>query len=96
MNRIKKYLSLSVIGFALLLSGCEDNKTVRPLSWSKTDNSKISVELVLTHDGIKIYRFWDGWKYVYYTDARGKTQWEERTTVGKRTIITPYSVETAE
>ena len=96
MNLIKKYLSLSVIGAVLLLSGCEDNKTVQPLSWSETDNSKISVELVLTHDGIKIYRFWDGWKYVYYTDARGKTQWEERTVAGKQIVITPYSVETAE
>jgi hypothetical protein len=32
----------------------------------------------------------------YYTDARGKTQWEERTTVGKQIVFTPYSVETVE
>lgn len=83
-----------VAGSALILSGCDSRKTVQSISAQRTDNAQVNVELVLTNDGIKVYRFWDGWKYVYYTDARGRTEWEERVPSGKTVIITPHSVET--
>jgi len=42
-----------------------------------TSNSDISVELLFTHDGVKVYRFYDYGHAVYFTDARGGTSWEQ-------------------
>lgn len=81
----------------LLLTSCDRLKPrefVPAVSDSKSDNPTIMVELVLTHNGITVYRFWDGWKYVYYTDARGATQWSETVPAGKGTRQEDHSVQT--
>ncbi len=54
----------------LLLESCE----VESQSKEKSSNPAVDVELVLEHDGVKVYRFWNGGRYIYYTDARGSTQ----------------------
>lgn len=54
---------------AIAVTGCYE----RPMSVNRTNNNNISVELLFEHEGIKVYRFTDGPKHVYYTDARGAT-----------------------
>lgn len=54
----------------------------------QTSSNDIKVELLFIHEGVKVYRFNDG-RTVYYTDARGKTAWEE-------THSNHHSVDTAQ
>lgn len=51
---------------------------------SETEVNHIKVQLLFENDGIKMYRFTDGSRTIYYSDARGLTSWEERS--GKSTI----------
>lgn len=69
-----------------LLSGCAKD----PVSTERTTNSDIAVELLFEHEGVKVYRFIDGGRFVYYTDARGKTEWsvKQSKTVIKRQVDT--------
>lgn len=57
----------------LVLLGC----TKDPVSSSSTNNPEVSVSLLFEHDGIKVYRFSDDGHHIYYTDARGKTAWQQ-------------------
>lgn len=61
---------------------------------NRTYEKSITVEKVLTHDGITMYRFWDGIRYVYFADARGQTSWMEYRQTGKTSVPDPQSVET--
>lgn len=56
---------------AILVSSCKKQS----IESSQTNNSEISVELLFEKDGVKVYRFQDGGRFIYYTDARGKTEW---------------------
>jgi hypothetical protein len=52
-----------------------------------TDNPRINVELLFEHEGVKVYRFYDGLDTLYYTDARGSVEWIEyrgKTSVKRR------------
>jgi hypothetical protein len=71
---------LSIIGLALLLMGCENNK---PLSEKKTDNADYALALLFTNEGCKVWRFHDKYEYHYYTDCRGQTMTELRRNCGK-------------
>ena len=57
----------------LILVGC----TKDPVSSSPTNNKEFDVALLFEHDGVKVYRFFDNGGYRYYTDARGKTIWQQ-------------------
>ena len=92
LNAIKLTAILAVVSGTLLGSGCGNRKTVQSISAEVTDNKEVVVELVLTHDGVKVYRFWDGWRYIYYTDARGTTRWEEVIPQGKTVRIEEHEV----
>lgn len=72
----------------LVLLGCEKD----PIGVASTNNPDFRVSLLFEHDGVKVYRFTDNGRYIYYTDARGKTDWKQ--TTGK--VSTPVSVETVE
>lgn len=74
-----------VAGSAFFVTACE--KT--PVSTSRTDNREISVDLLFEKDGVKVYRFMDGGRAIYYTDARGRTEWTDG---GK--VKVKHSVET--
>lgn len=62
------------IWLACLVLGCAKD----PVSKSSTNNSNISIDLLFEHDGVKVYRFFDNGHYIYYTDARGKTEWVQK------------------
>lgn len=64
---------------ALLASGC--SKITQGVEHSS--NPSISVELLFVKDGVRVYRFNDGYRHVYYTDSRGVVEWD--TSRGKST-----------
>lgn len=64
--------------------------TKEVVSVSRSNNPDIPVELLFEYDGVKVYRFKDNGRSIYYTDARGKTEWH----TGKHS--TKQSVETVE
>lgn len=62
-----------VAASALLLSGC--------MKASETTNTVgsggVKVETLFTHEGCRVYRFYDG-RYVYFSNCQGHTQWSEQ------------------
>jgi hypothetical protein len=63
---------LAVLCSALLaLGACSKD----PISKAGTNNPEITVELLFEKDGVKVYRFTDSGRSIYYTDARGRTDW---------------------
>lgn len=58
----------------LLLTSCE--KTAQEIK--RTSNNEFQAELLFEHDGIKVYRFHDAGKPVYFINATGSTQYETR------------------
>jgi hypothetical protein len=72
------------------LVGCSEN----PIERTKTNNPEINVSLLFEHDGVRVYRFEDGGKNVYYTDARGRTEWNTTKMVGKAVYAEYHTVDT--
>ena len=94
---IEKYIGRSLtILFALgavglcVLAACAKP----PLASEQSNNPNIVVELLFEHDGIKIYRFYDNSRPIYYTDARGATQWDETHSSGKNSYTVRKTVPT--
>lgn len=56
---------------ALCFVGCAND----PVATSSTTNAAIKVELLFENDGVKVYRFTDCGRYIYFADARGATSW---------------------
>jgi len=72
---------LVVLTLGTLFTGCmNDAKEVE-----KVDNSDFTLELLFEKDGCKIYRFYDGGTFVYWTDCRGKVEYDHTTSNGKQT-----------
>ena len=87
----------TLITVALLfmaLAGCD---LPRPQEVQTTSNPSYEVELLFEHDGVKVYSFRDAGRNIYYTDARGGTQWLEVIHHGEgNTEAAYYTVSTAE
>jgi hypothetical protein len=48
--------------------------TQEPLNSTRSDNNKTyDVDYLFTHDGCKVYRFYDRGNYVYFTNCTGET-----------------------
>ena len=78
----------------LVLGGCD---LPRPQAIQYTSNPSYEVELLFEHDGVKVYSFRHQGTRVYYTDARGNTQWPEIVHYGKgQTHTIHHVVSTAE
>lgn len=74
----------SALVFAVaLLAGCGE----KAISINPTDNAKVPVERLFTHDGCTVYRFNDnGAKYFVRCDAgTSRTEWTEQRLCGKTT-----------
>ena len=65
-----KKLILVVLA-TILIVGCRENGT--PV---KTTDSEYNCNVVKLFeiDGVSVYRFYDGGKYVYFTNSNGKVQ----------------------
>jgi hypothetical protein len=59
---------------ALILVGCAKD----PIYKTATDNPEMAVSLLFTHDGCKVYRFYDS-RRVYFSDCRGSVSHETQT-----------------
>jgi hypothetical protein len=71
--KTRKNIAALGVGITVLFAFAACEKA--PVSSSKTDNPEITVELLFENDGVKVYRFHDQGRAIYYTDARGKTAW---------------------
>lgn len=83
---MKKLLGLFCGGIILgsvMLSGCLNE----PMSTEHTGkDDKFQIEFLFEKDGLRMYRFYDGGNYHYFTtrgetiteQQSGKTYWEER------------------
>lgn len=81
---------------ALIHQGTRYKQASIPEAIVQCSNTNIQLQLVLEHDDIKVYRFYDGHQTIYYTDARGGTQWEERHSTGKSLYYIHRSVDTVQ
>jgi hypothetical protein len=71
---MKSWLALIAL-FAALLCGCyHEPKAIRT---DHTNNPKVDVELIIEHDGCRVYRFWDGGHWVYFVKGGEQTMWGE-------------------
>lgn len=50
---------------SLFLMGCAKD----PITTNKTDNEDVEVSLLFTHDSCKVYRFYDGGRFHYFTNC---------------------------
>lgn len=64
---MKNLIVLITVATATLLSSCTKDAQTR----EQTTNDEFQTELLFEHDGIKVYRFTDCGRYIYYTDCRG-------------------------
>ena len=61
----------AVVGTAALLaSGCAGE----PQSTTKAGDFRL--EFLFEHEGVRVFRFQDAGRYIYYTDARGAVEWK--------------------
>lgn len=64
------------------------------LSSAQSTNREVNLELLFENDGVKVYRFSDYGHRIYYTDARGRTSWDDTRTSGKTTVTEHHDVDT--
>ena len=81
-------LTVGLLGVAFMLAGCKK----APQSEALSSNPEIRVGLLFEHEGVRVYRFYDEGRAIYYTDARGKTEWHRSN--GK--VATHHEVNTVE
>lgn len=63
----------------LALSGCSKD----PVAISQSDNPQIVVEQLFTHDGVRVYRFKDGGRSVYFTSPSTNVTYSHSESCGK-------------
>lgn len=84
----QKLIKICFVTALVLTAGCCKYEPSQDMS--RSSNPAIPIELMLVHEGIKVYRFCDGFRYIYFTDARGVTEWTQQE--GK--VQVPVRVET--
>lgn len=57
-----------------------------------TEGKDVAVELLFEKDGCKVYRFIDGGRAVYYSDCRGKIEYEIRSSNGKTSTRRQFEI----
>lgn len=83
-----KKIFLVVALSCAVLSGCVKKGTCTPVSGS-TSGSNFNLEFLFEADGVKVYRFQDGQRYVYFTNTKGEVSSnhnEGKVTVEDQTI----------
>lgn len=86
MNR-----TLAAIACSLLIS-CDQNHTQET---QHSSNPDVPVDLVLSKDGYRVYRFRDGGRERYFVIPDGRVEWDHTEHHGKSSTVTiPESVDT--
>ena len=78
---MKKIILLLVLVSSLMLTACEKAGTPVQTNGAKHD---FDVQLLFEVDGVKVYRFLDLVKYIYFTNANGKTSYVTGSKVSER------------
>jgi hypothetical protein len=76
---MKDYFNISIIAICLSISAC----TKAPLYESRTENSEISLDTLVTKDGCTVYRFSDAGRYHYFARCLTSTSVSSTETCGK-------------
>ena len=84
---MKKNITLLLLSI-FLISGCEDCGEPRPVH-AANKGENYDVRLLFEVDGVKVYRFYDGSGYVYFTNTNGITRTERTVRTGKVTQTEP-------
>jgi prepilin-type N-terminal cleavage/methylation domain-containing protein len=62
---------------------------------NSTDPGPYDVRLLFMINGLKVYRFTDGGRFIYVADGReSRTSWQDSTLVGKTVVMVPQEVQT--
>ena len=91
---IRKLILLSVLAFVVASCGYEIRKKPEPPKPKLTKEQirmqeyeqrlkDYNVKFLFECNGVKVYRFCDNGRYVYFTDANGMTRYEYTTRRGK-------------
>lgn len=80
---MKKNIILLLLSI-FLISGCEDSGEPRPVH-AANKGENYDVRLLFEVDGVKVYRFYDGSGYVYFTNTNGLVQSNRTVRTGKVT-----------
>lgn len=70
---MKNVIFVLMLVMCIVLFSCYSD----PQSEVEVSNKGVKVELLFENDGVKVYRFHDGGRAIYYIDARGNTHWNE-------------------
>lgn len=94
MNKIKISTIALLLFVAVMTTGCVDNDlNSKP---AKSDNPNYEVQKLFTVDGVTVYRFFDGYLPIYFTNGNGVAQYTHRQCVNtgkscvpiKRNVVT--------
>ena len=77
---------------ALALVGCSDPPP-KGLITVQSENPNFVVSKLFTYEGVTVYRFYDGYRYVYYTNREGTTMQSHTEQQGKHQVVIPTQVE---
>lgn len=69
---MKKFIFLLAFVFSLVLTGCKKAGTKVQTGGEKHD---FDVQFLFETDGVKVYRFFDGGDYIYFTNTSGTTSY---------------------
>lgn len=79
--------TLLILLLVFIVAGCG----VDPVRTEKTNNPSASVDFLFEHDGCRVYRFEDAWRYHYFSDCRGSIDSAYYQSCGKNCHKTVYS-----
>lgn len=68
---------ISGLLIAMAISACQkviNHHNKSSYSQRIDDGSNYDLQLIFVNDGVKVYKFYDKGRWVYYIDARGSTQ----------------------
>lgn len=68
----------------LMLAGC----TKPAISEDGTNNAEIRVSELFTHNGVTVYRFTDGGRFIYFTSRAGDVRYSTTQPCGKGCVNT--------
>lgn len=90
-----KKILLSIFAVAML-SGCTHTGQGERVQLTKTHDERFNVQFLFEADGVKVYRFVDDGRYIYFTNANGKCRYTDEQVIsnGKTTMVVSTDVET--
>jgi hypothetical protein len=70
MNKMKRIL-LTLTAMVMLCGCVKDGKPIEPINAI----DKYDVKFLFEVDGVRVYRFWDGGRHVYFTNSVGRVEY---------------------